>query len=91
MMILVIFMLFKYKINIFHPLLIYIYMIMSIISFLIYFIPYFVYVIMSIISFLIYLISYIVKETLYFLKIIKQISEENKEKFKLISDENVKK
>lgn len=46
MMILVIFMLFKYKINIFHPLLIYIYMIMSIISFLIYFTPYFVYVIM---------------------------------------------
>lgn len=62
-----------YKINIFHPLLI------------------FIYVIMSIISFFAYFTSYIIEETLYFLKNIKQISKENKEKFKLISNEIVKK
>ena len=65
--------LFTYKINIFHPLLI------------------FIYVIMSIISFFAYFTSYIIEETLYFLKNIKQISKENKEKFKLISNEIVKK
>lgn len=71
--ILVIFMLFTHRVNGLHPLLIFIYVIMSIILFFLYFIP------------------YIVKEISCFLKTIKQIFKKNEEKFKLISNEIVKK
>lgn len=71
--ILVFFMLFTYRVIILHPSLIY------------------VYVIMSVILFLGYFISWIFEEISYFLKTIKQIFKKNEEKFKLISNEIVKK